>query len=288
MDFTAIPSVSVPIPTEITGNGLLSSAIQRRKDEKAAILRVFRTSRDMHLHHKRLITDRKPVSQLPTPASRLSPGPGDVEESGHKRQGSDACTETDLDGQFRFGILIERKRNSVGNTLPKEVIRLKDAEGGTRRLLFTAGSPRNPTIALSSKGPRMRKKREMLSETLDCEKPAARTIPFIDFNSTVRTTVVHVEEAFIPSRTLRSSLGFYSGFPLRTSPRTKRLPLSAFSHKPSPLPPQSPFPSNNLLEEGQPRSTPITDRSMWQYRGPALPTSIFDPLPIATLRKRLL
>lgn len=289
MDSESIVS-SIPRPAKDPTMSEVSPIV-RRKGEKEAILRVFRASRDMRQYHQRLFTVTKPSSTLATPASRLSPDLLRREglPTQHVRQGSDACTETDFDQHLRFGIQIEKK-SRFGSVLHPELITTENcAQTSTvpRRLLATAGNARPSVLPLSSKAPKRHNRKECFSETVEWSEPVTRTIPLIDFNSTVRTTVVHVEEAFSPSHSPRSSLGFYSSFPLKTSPRTKRLPLSLFAHRAS-KPPVSPTPFlpedkgvEGLLHKAQ------FERTMWQYRGPSLKTAgVFDPRPIAALQRR--
>jgi len=281
-------SESIPRPAKDSAVGE-SNTMGRRQGEKEAILRVFRASRDMRLYHKRLFTVKKPASTLTTPASRLSPDlfsseglPGKTQ---HARQGSDACTETDFDQQLRFGIQVEKKHR-LGSVLHPELITTEHcAQTSTvpRRLLATAGSTRPSVLALSTPAPKKRNQKERFSETVQWPEPVSRTIPLIDFNSAVRTTVVHVEEAFSPAHSPRSSLGFYCSFPLKTSPRTKRLPLSLFTHRPS----QPPIPqSEDRGDEGLLRKAQF-ERTMWQYRGQNMKTAgVFDPRPVAALHRR--
>lgn len=263
-----------------------------RTSHEEQVRRVFRTSRDMRNHHEKLLNERKTDSTLPSPVSRFSQSPGERERSSIlKFQGSDACTETDFDDQTKVG----RKEPQFTQTIDPTLVipeQWKPLPVGPRRILVTAGSVRTSVSTLSSKaGGRRRKGR--FTQTVRWSEPATRTLPFIDFNSTVRTTVQHVEEVFSPSHILRPAAGFYSSLPPKTSPRTKRISLPASSSRPTSKPcaltslSQSPLLPEDVFEEALPPKLQI-GRTMWKYRGLSLnTTAVFDIRPIITWKKKL-
>lgn len=282
-----ITCVSIQLPSPV-----------HHSSKEEQVRRVFRTSRDMRNYHEKLINERKTVSTMPTPASRFSQSPHEKDPiSMLKSHGSDACTETDFEELIRLGKSGERKEVSKQEVNANSVIpeQPKPLPVVPRRLLVTAGSVRTSVSTLSSKPSESKKRRlkERFSETMGWSEPATRAFPFIDFSSAVRTTVVHVEEAFSPSRILRPAGGFYTRLPPRTSPRTKRIGLPGCSShptaKPYPIPSisQSPLLPEDMCEEALPRKMQA-GRTMWKYRGLSLnTTAVFDIRPILTWKKRM-
>lgn len=272
-----ITCISIQIP----------AARSTRTSHEEQVRRVFRTSRDMRSHHEKLLNERKTGSTLPSPGSRFSQSPG--RNSVLKSQGSDACTETDFEEQAK----VARKELITQAIDPSFMIpeQSKLLSVGPRRLLVTAGSVRTSESTVSAKaGGRRRKGR--FTETVGWSEPATRTVPFIDFSSAVRTTVLHVEEVFSPSHILRPAVGFYSSLPPKTSPRTKRIPLPVSSSHPSTKPysatlPPSPLLPEDVFEEALPKKLQF-GRTMWKYRGLSLnATAVFDIRPILTWKKKL-
>lgn len=258
----------------------------------------------MRSYHDRLLHERKTNSTMVTLSSRLSQSPGNLEgnceEKGLKSHGSDACTETEFEDQPRFGVKIERKELQFSRAEEQNRATSEGTKATSvlpKRLLLTAGSPRTSSTVLpprSTANPKKRTHKDHFSETMVWSEPATRAIPFIDFNSTVRTTVIHVEEAFSPSHILRPSVGGYAGLPPRTSPRTKRLSMPFHHHhavRQSSMGPegsQSPLLPEDRLEEGLPRRLQPDNRPLWKYRGLSLrTTAVFDIRPIVAWKKRM-
>ena len=284
--------------------------VGRGKGSEDAIRKVFRTSRDMKAYHERLVNERKTSSALTSPSSHATPTElikhlrvtsvdASLHSEEHTTRAADASTETDFEPRPSFGIRIE-KRESVPEVLMNQVTLIpeivKKPPTAHRSVLVTAGSVRQSGMSLTGGKMGTRKESdEKFATGILWAEAATRCMPIIDFNSTVRTTIVHVEEAFSPKGMLRPVhvTGFYSRLPPRTSPRAKRIHL----HSSSPRPPtkskamrmvDSPLLPEDVYEEVLPKVPPVS--TMWKYRGKVAPTgatSIFDIRPIIAWKARL-
>lgn len=302
MDFDPVRSVTIRLTS---GQGERTAG--RFKGSEEAVKRVFRTSRDMKAYHERLLHERKTASTLTTASSRASPTEfgsrhlkaASIDAANRSEEinsrAADASTETDFDPKQPLSVRVEKRDFPAEVTLnPSFVIpeAPKVPRTAPRRLLVTAGSVRSNGLSMTSK---LESSKEQFVSNSVWAESTTRCMPIIDFNSTVRTTIVHVEEMFSPRRLLRPAAvsGFYSRVPPKTSPRTKRIRL----HSLSPKPPkevnvrasESPLMPEDIYEEVLPKQIPPVS-TMWKYRGKVVPSvtaSIFDIRPIIAWKARL-